>query len=77
MNCPYCNNEMIKGTIEGSGIAPLRWVEDTEKRGFLHRMEVSLDQENIIAKATNTRLKKTKIECYKCKICNKIIIELK
>ncbi|AJD29573.1 MULTISPECIES: PF20097 family protein [Clostridium] len=32
MNCSYCNNEMTKGAIEGSGIAPLRWVEDTENK---------------------------------------------
>ncbi|EPY2305325.1 PF20097 family protein [Clostridium sporogenes] len=76
MNCPYCNNEMVKGAIEGSGIAPLRWVEDTEKRGFLHSMEIVLDQENIIAKGHNNRLKKTTIKGYKCKVCNKIIIDI-
>ncbi|NFV13968.1 hypothetical protein FDG09_13945 [Clostridium sporogenes] len=76
MNCPYCNKEMLKGVIEGSGVASLRWIEQTEERGFFYRLEINLDKENIIAKGHNNRLKKTTVECYNCKSCNKIIIDL-
>ncbi|KRU24692.1 hypothetical protein VT91_01570 [Clostridium sporogenes] len=76
MDCPYCNKEMAKGVIEGSGVASLRWIEETEKRGFSNRLEINLDKENIISKGHNNRLRKTMIEGYKCKSCNKIIINL-
>ncbi|WP_251860082.1 PF20097 family protein [Clostridium sp. Marseille-Q2269] len=77
MKCPYCTNEMAKGEIEGSGIAPLRWVQNSGHNGILHKMEVNLDRDNIIAEGHNSKLKKTTIQCYKCKVCNKIIIDLK
>ena len=73
MNCPYCNCEMVKGVIKANSNAPLRWIQDAEKRGMLDKMEDYFNEENVIGKGHI--LKKTTVEGYKCKICNKIIID--
>ncbi|MBU3104557.1 PF20097 family protein [Clostridium gasigenes] len=74
MNCPYCNNEMGKGLVKGDGRKPFRWIENEEKIGLMDRMAVALDEKYIIAKSRPFH--KTTIEGYKCKLCNKIIIDL-
>ena len=76
MNCPYCNNEMVKGVIQGDGRESLKWIEDGGKKGLIDRMADVLDGKNIIAKGHNYSLTRTTIEGYKCNICNKIIIDL-
>ncbi|MPQ34182.1 hypothetical protein E4V42_22615 [Clostridium estertheticum] len=76
MICPYCNNDMTKGVVQGSGRASLKWIEDKKKMGLIDKMINDIDGKNIIAKGHNNSLKKTTIESYKCNICNKIIIDL-
>lgn len=69
VKCPYCNNEMVKGVVE-AGRAPLKWIEDGGKIGLANRIAIAVDEKHIIAQGRN-------IESYKCKACNKIVINLK
>lgn len=62
--CPYCNNKLTKGYIDG-GKFFLRW--HNEKMGFLEKHTIFggeiLSESNLV-------------ESYRCKTCNKIIIDL-
>ncbi|MCT4619105.1 MAG: PF20097 family protein [Marinisporobacter sp.] len=64
LECPYCKNELIKGFIY-SGRYSFKWHD--ENAGLLERVTVfggEVLSDNI------------KVICYRCKNCNKIIIDL-
>lgn len=62
--CPYCNNELVKGFVDG-GKFFFRWHD--EKMGFFEKNTIFggevLSESNLI-------------KSYRCRICNKIIINL-
>lgn len=76
MKCPYCNNEMLEGILEGGKDVPLRWIEDGEefgkKNGLAARVAFAGDGTHIISKDVN----QTIVKGYKCEICNKIIVNV-
>lgn len=72
MRCPYCEIEMTSGKIAGDGRAPFVWLSDhEEKKGFLDRLTTT---HPVLAEAKI--FKRTTLNGYKCKVCNKIIIDL-
>lgn len=62
--CPYCGNELLKGFIDG-GKYCFKWHD--ENMSFLEKHTIFggeiLSDNNIVI-------------CYRCKICNRIIINL-
>lgn len=62
--CPYCKNEMVKGWIDG-GRYSFKW--HNENLGTLEKYTVFGGE--IISE-------KNLIQCFRCKECNKIIIDL-
>lgn len=72
MKCPYCGRIMIRGSIAGDGRGPLVWIPDSEKeKGFLDRITT---EHAVLAKAKV--ISKTKLSCYRCLACNKIVVDL-
>lgn len=71
--CPYCNNEMVKGVVKGRDNVPLRWIEHKGKIGLAARFKIAFTVEK---EQMNNGLKGGVLEGYKCKTCNKIIINL-
>lgn len=66
MNCPYCNEEMQKGRIQGDTYA-LSWIPEGERTLF-PRHSIRLGERSIF------RL--SKIESYYCLECKKLITDL-
>jgi len=62
--CPYCKNELIKGFIR-SGKYSFKWHD--KNIGLLEKATVFGGE----VLSNNTLVK-----CYRCKNCNKIIIDL-
>lgn len=65
LKCPYCKCDLIEGFID-SGKFSLRWHD--ENAGFFEK-NTAFGGEVL---CNNTSL----IKCYRCKSCNKIIIDL-
>ncbi len=70
MNCPFCNEEMIKGAIKGEGRTKMHWCPEGEK---LSMGDYFLGTG--IVTAANYRLGEMKMESYFCKECKKMIID--
>lgn len=64
LECPYCKNELTKGFID-SGRYSFKWHD--ENMGLLEKVTV-FGGEVLSANA--------RVKCYRCKNCNKIIIDL-
>ncbi|SNS99025.1 hypothetical protein SAMN05446037_10322 [Anaerovirgula multivorans] len=64
LNCPYCNNELIEGFIRG-GRYTFKWY--TENMSFIAK-HTEFGGEIIS--------ENPKVKCYRCKSCNKIIIDI-
>lgn len=66
LKCPYCKCDLIEGFID-NGRFSLRWHD--KDAGFLEKNSV-FGGETLCNNASNV------IKCYRCKNCNKIIIDL-
>ena len=72
VRCPYCGSNMISGCIASDIRNPLVWIPDNEKeKGFLDRITT---EHEVIKKAK--LFTKTRLGCYRCLVCNKIVIDL-
>lgn len=65
MRCPYCNNEMVKGTL--MGLRRLAWSESGGRKWALYEKE----GETTLAESLNI----AKLTAFRCSACRKIIIE--
>jgi hypothetical protein len=73
--CPYCQNEMKNGFVEGDGRYGLSWAEESISKNVLCR---TLSEENSCITLKNPSLfGLSRIKASYCEICKKIIIELK
>jgi hypothetical protein len=70
MKCPYCNKDMIYGTLVASR-GDMTWYNSEEKTDFFHRI-ISSSGETI----ARVQMTSSKVKGYRCYDCNKIIIEL-
>lgn len=66
LKCPYCKCDLIEGFID-SPKCSLRWCN--ENAGFLEKY-------TIFGGETLYNNNSPLIKCYRCKNCNKIIIDL-
>lgn len=74
--CPYCQNEMEKGFVEGNGRSGLSWAGENINKNVLFR---TLSDENslvILSEAAGNRLEFSRVEAYYCENCKKIIINV-
>lgn len=71
MKCPYCNKNMIQGTLIGSR-GDMTWYNSEEKTDLLHRILTSSGE--TIARVEMTS---SKLQGYRCHECKKLIIDLK
>lgn len=69
MKCPYCNAEMIKGTIYGDRYK-LKWLPDTKKlsMGIWATGGIELGKGGGFAG-------RPKVETFMCEACHKFIID--
>ena len=69
MNCPYCNNEMIKGLIHSP--QELNWIKGEKRkfftRAFLHKDSIVLSELSM--------MKGSACVAYNCPNCKKIVID--
>ncbi|MBU5676857.1 hypothetical protein KQI88_10545 [Alkaliphilus sp. MSJ-5] len=68
MKCPYCNQNMEKGFINGDRYS-LKWIEESRNKGTI----VSVFQKGI--KLTDA-WSSNQLETYYCKGCKKMIIDV-
>ena len=71
MVCPYCNEEMIKGKILGNQIN-LKWIPDGQKVTFFGYKRY----DNEITLKNSGGGGRPQTECFMCKQCNKLILDL-
>jgi len=71
--CPYCENEMKKGFIEGDERSDLIWVEENQKRNIIQK----ITKDNCIVLEERNIFHKTRVISNYCDICKKIIIDTK
>ena len=69
MNCPYCNNEMLKGLIQSP--QEISWLKG-EKRKFCGRAEFHKDS---VVLSELSFMKGSACIAYNCSNCKKIIID--
>ena len=69
MNCPYCNEKMVKGLIHSSH--ELNWIKG-EKRKIFARAEF---HENAVVLSKLSYLKGSACIAYNCPSCKKIVID--
>ncbi len=76
MNCPFCNNEMVKGTIIGDGRSAVRWNTQDKKCGtekLFDNVEKMLGKGCITA--AKHSLTKFEIDGFYCESCKKMIFD--
>jgi hypothetical protein len=69
--CPYCQNEMKNGYVEGGGANTLKWVDANIKRSLL---SILLKKDCIILGESSPSY--SFVESYYCEVCKKIIIDV-
>lgn len=76
MECPYCKKEMTYGYIEGDNIRRLNW-KMHEKKNLLEKIKESLFDCNGIELFDGYQNGRNAVNSHCCKVCKKIIIEIK
>lgn len=66
LKCPYCNSDLIEGFID-SPMTSLRW--HNKNAGFFEKYTVFGGE--VLCNHNSDFIK-----CYRCKNCNKLIIDL-
>lgn len=69
MKCPYCQNEMLEGVLSSS--REMFWIEN-KKRSLLEKVIVLGIGKERISYVNHVN---SKIQCYRCMNCKKIIID--
>ena len=72
MKCPYCENEMMNGSLIGDGRTKVRWHNEGEK--IVTFEKITSEKGMIEAKYKLTTFT---IKGYYCDKCEKIIIDTK
>ncbi|WP_432402185.1 PF20097 family protein [Wukongibacter sp. M2B1] len=72
MKCPYCNKDMINGTLVGSR-GDMTWYNSEKKTDFIHRIVLGSGGETI----ARLEMTSSKIKGYRCYECKKLIFDLK
>ncbi|SKC41509.1 PF20097 family protein [Maledivibacter halophilus] len=67
LECPYCEGNLIKGFIGNFHYGNLKWYDDNLNL---------LNKFTVFGGKTLKQTMNSKVECYTCKDCNKIIIDL-
>ncbi len=70
MKCPYCNDEMKKGTITGDGRAKVKWVPEGDKIGA-----GDLFTEKGVLSAPTYSMSKFKMSSFYCERCKKMMFD--
>ena len=71
--CPYCQNEMKKGFIQGDGEQPLIWLEENQEKNFIQK----IINNNCIVLEEAKMFHITRVSANYCDMCKKIIIDIK
>ncbi len=71
MTCPYCNNEMVAGNLNGNGKNGIHWKEGTGHSSILDRICGTGE----LTAAEYTAFGRFVIQCDYCPRCKKIIID--
>lgn len=69
MICPFCGEDMKKGTLSGDGRSKVRWFTDSEKARL---GDIITGKGTVTAKYTLTKFE---IESYYCQKCKKMIFD--
>ena len=77
--CPYCQNEMKRGFIEGDGRGYLIWVDENRKMNIAHKIANLFyrNYNDCIVLSSASYIHNTRVESNYCDICEKIIIDTK
>ena len=71
--CPYCENDMKSGFLEGDGRQSLIWVEENKKRNILK----NINDDACIVLGKSNLFHKARAASNYCDVCKKVIIDVK
>ncbi len=74
MKCPYCNNEMSSGLLNGRGAGGLFWMPEGEKLPNIIVSEKTITNKNGIV-FDYSALSGINYPAHVCKNCKKVIFE--
>lgn len=70
MKCPYCDQEMRPGVLNGDGRSAVRWKEGSKKTPFWDRL-AGIGK----VKGVKYKLVSFNMDAWYCKGCRKIIMD--
>ena len=71
MVCPYCNNEMKAGSLNGDGRGGVNWKEGTRHSSVIDKICGTGE----LTATSYTAFSRFQIDCHYCPRCKKIIID--
>ncbi len=71
MICPYCNNEMLEGNLNGDGRGGVHWKEGTRHSSVIDKICGTGE----LTATSYTAFSRFQIDCHYCPRCKKIIID--